>query len=111
MKNAHIFHGTDCTPDDYWYTWLGWKLKERWYAVEIPYYPELNHEPIEISLWKVFERHIFDKDTVLIGHSAGVPLILAILENIDIPITQIILVAGFFEPFPWIHDPILQSII
>lgn len=36
-----------------------------------------------------------DKESVLIGHSAGCPLILSILENINIHINKVILVAGF----------------
>ena len=41
----------------------------------------------------------------MIGHSAGVPLILSILENIDTKITHAVLVAGFFEG----SDSILQT--
>ena len=37
----------------------------------------------------------YNKDTVLIGHSAGCPLILSILENIDKKINKAILVSSF----------------
>ena len=37
------------------------------------------------------------KDTVLIGHSSGCPLILSILQNSDVQIKQAILVAGFID--------------
>ena len=100
MKNALIFHGTDCTPDEYWYLWLAKKLQEKGYNAIVPHYPELNHEPIDTFLPKVLSGHIFNSETVLVGHSAGVPLILSILEHIDVQIAQAILVAGFFEPFP-----------
>lgn len=37
----------------------------------------------------------FDGETILIGHSAGGPLILSVLENIKIKIYKAILVAGY----------------
>ncbi len=46
----------------------------------------------------------------MIGHSAGVPLILSILEHINTVIRQAILVAGFFEDLHvGDHEPILQK--
>jgi predicted alpha/beta hydrolase family esterase len=41
---------------------------------------------------------VYDKDTVLIGHSAGAPLILSVLENITTPVRLAILVAGYARP-------------
>jgi predicted alpha/beta hydrolase family esterase len=105
MKNALIFHGTDCTPDEYWYGWIAEKLRDKWYTAVVPYYPEINHEPIENFLPKVLNNHIFNTETVLIGHSAGVPLILSLLESIDTKIAHAVLVAGFFEG----TDPVLQA--
>lgn len=109
-KKAIIFHGTGCTPDDFWYPWLGGQLRQRGFAVEIPDYPNINHEPIETFLPKVLAAHIFDEDTTLIGHSAGGPLILSILEKVTTVIPQAIFVAGFSYPLPdQPTEPILQS--
>lgn len=105
MKNAIIFHGTDCTPDEYWYEWIAEKLRQKWYTATVPYYPDINHENIETFLPKVLSNHIFDTETVLIGHSAGAPLILSVLEHIETQIAHAILVAWFFE---W-TDPIIQT--
>lgn len=106
---AIIFHGTDCKPGDYWYQWLGKQLEAEGYAVEIPYYPDINHEPITAFLPKVLKAHTFDSNTVLIGHSAGGPLLLSILENIKEPSVQAVLVAGYSHPLPGeLKDPILQ---
>jgi len=110
MKRAIIFHGTDCTPSDYWYSWLGEQLKNRGYKVEIPSYPDINHEPIHDFLPRVLGNHTFDENTVVIGHSAGGPLILSILENINVLIPQAILVAGFSYSLSGEEkDPILQD--
>ncbi len=99
-KKAIIFHGTDCKPDDYWYQWLGQQLEAKGYNVEIPYYPDINHEPIETFLPKVLAAHTFDEGTVIIGHSAGGPLILSILENTSVRLPQAILVAGYSHRMP-----------
>jgi predicted alpha/beta hydrolase family esterase len=110
MKRAIIFHGTDETPDSYWYGWLGKQLELRGYEVEIPAYPHINHEPIATFLPKVLSEHVFDSDTVLVGHSAGGPLLLGILEHVDCVIPRAILVAGYATKLPGeAKDPILQE--
>ncbi len=43
------------------------------------------------SLW----GGAYNKDTVVIGHSSGGPLLLSVLENIGVQIHKAILVAGF----------------
>lgn len=110
MKKAIIFHGTDETPDKYRYKWLDAQLEKRGYSVEVPAYPEINHEDIKTFLPKVLAAHTFDDETVLVGHSAGGPLLLSILENVDAVIPQAILVAGYSMRFPnEERDPVLQE--
>jgi len=110
MKNAVIYHGTDDNPGRYWYAWLGRQLEDAGYHVEIPYNPEINKIPIAEFLPKVLEQSEFDADTVLVGHSAGGPLILSILEHIDVQIAKAVLVAGYCEhPDDQMEDPILQE--
>jgi hypothetical protein len=111
MKNAIIFHGTGDNPSRYWYGWLGKELEAAGYRVEIPSNPEINKEPIDTFLPKVLKTHTFDADTVLIGHSAGGPLILSILEHIDVRIAKAVLVAGYSEhPDDQMEDPVLQAV-
>jgi predicted alpha/beta hydrolase family esterase len=108
MKKAIIFHGTDENPGRYWYSWLAQQLRDRGYRTEVPAYPDINHAPITEFLPKVLRRHAFDKETVLIGHSAGGPLLLSILEHSHMTVSQAILVAGFSTPLAGEH-PILQD--
>lgn len=111
-KRAIIFHGTDCKPDDpiYWYPWLQKQLEANGYEVAVPYYPDINHEPINIFLPKVLKNHRFDEETVLVGHSAGGPLLLSVLEHVDAIIPQAILVAGYSMRLPGEEkDPVLQD--
>lgn len=107
-----IFHGTDCEPDSkfYWYSWLKQQLEASGHEVELPYYPDINHESIDTFLPKVLERHTFTPDTVLVGHSAGSPLILSVLENLDTPVHLCVLVAGYSMRLPGEStDPVLQQ--
>lgn len=110
MKRAIIFHGTDENPERYWYPWLAKKLRERGYDVKVPSYPDINHTPITEFLPKVLKEHSFDEETVIIGHSAGGPLLLSILENVDTKIPFAILVAGYSMRLPGEElDPVLQD--
>ncbi len=110
MKNAIILHGTDCKPEDYWYNWLKIELEQDGYEVNLPFYPTINHEQITDFLPKVLAGHFFDENTVLVGHSAGGPLVLSILEHIKCKIKQAILVAGYSMRMPGEEkDPILQD--
>ena len=97
-RNAIIFHGTGANPDVLWLPWLRQRLTQRGYAVEVPHYPGLNVEPIQAFLPGVLAGHTFDDDTVLIGHSGGAALILAVLEHIDATVAQALLVAGYSTP-------------
>lgn len=53
----------------------------------------------------------YTEDTVIIGHSAGAPLVLSVLENINVTVRKAILVAGFARPLrgdKGVPLPILQ---
>ncbi|HEX6932319.1 MAG TPA: alpha/beta hydrolase [Streptosporangiaceae bacterium] len=109
QRNAIIFHGTGGNPQVAWYPWLGRRLTERGYAVAIPHYPGLNVEPIATFLPGVLASHDFDEHTVLIGHSGGAALLLALLEHIDARVAQAILVAGYCTRPNTEDEPVLQD--
>jgi predicted alpha/beta hydrolase family esterase len=108
-SNAIIFHGSGGHPDACWYRWLGARLEERGYRVEIPHYPGLNREPIASLLAEVLARHRFDERTVLIGHSGGAALLLALVEHLEDRVAQTILVAGYCTPPNTNAEPVLQE--
>ncbi len=110
MSKVIIFHGTECKPEDFWYSWLKKELEEQGHTVQLPYYEDINRAPISQFVQKVIDDFEYDDDTVLVGHSAGVPLILSILERLDITIQQAVLVAGFTSILDdETPEPILQS--
>lgn len=94
MKNAVILHGTGETPDSYWYPSVAQKLQEKGYKVAIPQLPDTDH-PTLANWLPAALKEAFNEETILIGHSAGGPLVLSILEQIDVKIKQAILVAGY----------------
>lgn len=112
-KKVIIFHGTGAKPTSFWYPWLAKQLESKGYVVEIPYYPDINRVDIASFLPKVLHEHSFDQNTILIGHSAGAPLLLSILENIDVVLQQAILVAGYAQELPedkpQAKDPFIQD--
>ncbi|QGN33389.1 alpha/beta hydrolase [Microlunatus sp. Gsoil 973] len=107
-RKAIIFHGTGASPDILWFPWLDKQLTARGYQVERPHYPDLNVEPVRTFLPKVLDAHSFDAETVLVGHSGGAALLLALLEHLSAPVAQAILVAGYWTEPNDSAEPVLQ---
>jgi len=104
-----IFHGTGGNPDVAWYPWLAGRLRERGFDVEVPHYPGVNVEPIASFLPKVLAAHRFDEETVLVGHSGGAALLLALLEHLEVTVAQAVLVAGYCTRPNESEEPVLQE--
>jgi len=62
-----------------------------------------------LFLPKVLASHDFDEHTVLVGHSGGAALLLAVLERIDATVSQAILVAGYCTQPNTEDEPVLQG--
>ena len=97
MTKVIILHGTGCSPDLYWYPYIKENLENKGYDVWAPDLPNSDEANLNDWLPFVLENGNIDENTILIGHSAGSPLILSILENIDFKIKQAILVSGFLN--------------
>lgn len=94
MNNAIIFHGTGCTPDSFWHPYLKRELEQRGYEVWVPALPDTDTP--ELAKWlPVAQQGTYSKDTVVVAHSAGCPLALAVVEKLEHPIRLVLLVAGF----------------
>ncbi len=98
MKQVIIFHGYGETPNHYWYPYLKKELEPKGYKVIIPALPNTNDPKLSEQLEFALNNLDFSEDTILIGHSSGVPLILAILEKIPTVIYKTICVAGYTTP-------------
>lgn len=97
MKNAIILHGTGCNPNSFWHPSIKNFLEEHGYEVWVPALPDPDVPDLKKWLPHVLVKAKFNEETILIGHSAGSPLILSILENIDVTIHKAILVAGYSQ--------------
>ncbi|NMB57038.1 alpha/beta hydrolase [Candidatus Beckwithbacteria bacterium] len=97
MKNAIVIHGTGCDSKSYWIPSIKKFLEKRSYEVWTPNLPDSDIPDLKKWLPLVLNKGKFNKNTVLIGHSAGSPFILSVLENINITIHKAILVAGYYK--------------
>lgn len=110
MKNAIILHGTGCNPQSYWFPYVAKELRERGFAVWVPLLPDAERPNIKTALPFILKNGTFTKNTVIIGHSAGSPLILDVLEHINTQIHKAILVAGYARQKGKVKDdPILKK--
>jgi len=98
MKNAIILMGAGETPESFWLPYVKTELEKRGYEVWLPQLPEMP--TLKETLPLILQNGKFTKDTIIITHSAGGSLALAVLENISVKIKQAILVAGFSTPLP-----------
>jgi hypothetical protein len=97
MGNIVILHGTSETEKSFWLPWLRRELDQRGHSVAIPRLPDADYP--DLAKWlPVALEQTYTPDTILIGHSAGCPLQLSVLENINVKIKQAILVAGYARP-------------
>ena len=95
MKNAILLHGSSCTPDSYWLPSIKKCLEKKGYSVWVPQLPNPAVPNLKQQLPLVLKNGNFNGETILIGHSSGCPLILSVLEKIEVRIHQSILVAGY----------------
>jgi len=107
MKNAILLVGGGENPEFCWFPWLKKNLENRGFRVWLPELPHNDNPTLEDALAFVQKNGQFNEETVMVGHSAGCPLILSVLENLDIKIEQAIMVAGLIEPT--IKNPVINE--
>jgi uncharacterized protein len=97
MKNAVLLHGMFGNPENFWFPWLRQQLEAKGYKVTAPQLPAADTP--NLNVWTPFalENMSFDRETLIVGHSAGCPLTLAILNQLKTPIFRAVLVAGFIR--------------
>ena len=98
MKNALILHGAANDHTGNWFPWLKKELENKGYKVWSPDLPNSDVPNLRGWLNVIFSNKdwSFDRESVIIGHSAGATFILRILEKLPdkIKIRKAILVAG-----------------
>lgn len=110
MKNAILLHGSSCTPNSYWLPGIKEFLEKRGYAVWSPQLPNPEAPSLKTQLPFVLKNGTFNNETVVIGHSSGCPLILSVLENINVKISKAVLVAGYARKLGRMMEPRLKRL-
>lgn len=98
MKNAILLQGAGETQESFWLPYLKIELEKRGYEVWLPQLPGIDNPKLKEILPFVLKNGNFDKDTVIVAHSAGVPITFSVLENTKTKIKKAVLVAGLTEP-------------
>ena len=88
------------SPQEFWWPWLIEALQKNGIEVWAPELPQKDTP--DLSVWTpwVQERATFNGETIMVGHSAGAPLVLSLLEKIPVTIKKSVLVSGFITPIP-----------
>lgn len=94
MADYFIFHGVGGHPEENWFPWLKDELEKQGGRVFIPQFPTPENQTLDKWL-EVLERYgdRLSGDSVLIGHSLGVPFALNVIERY--PVKAAYFVAGF----------------
>lgn len=82
MKNALILHGTGSNSKGNWFPWLKKELEGRGWKVWAPDLPNADYPNIKEYNKVILDNKdwVFDRDSVLIGHSSGAMAILGLLQ-------------------------------
>jgi predicted alpha/beta hydrolase family esterase len=105
MKRFLILHGTGGSPDSNWFMWLKGVLIGKGFQVWLPQLP--NADTPNVKTYNKFllsnNDFIYDKDTIIIGHSSGAVETLSLLQHLpkDAVIKAAILVSAFKDDLNW----------
>jgi len=107
MTNIFIIHGLYGYPEEGWFPWLKEELENLGHKVFVPQFPTKQNQNL-IGWLKEFKRYKKEltKDSIIVGHSLGVPFSLNVLEKY--PVKAAFFVAGCAG---LLNNPILDPLI
>lgn len=96
MTNIFIIHGKENTPEGNWFPWLKLEMEKLGHQVFVPKLPTPEGQTLE-EWTAVFEKYekFLTPDSIVIGHSLGVPFLLNVIEKM--PVAAAFFVAGFVD--------------
>ncbi|MCI1659723.1 RBBP9/YdeN family alpha/beta hydrolase [Bifidobacterium psychraerophilum] len=110
--NVIIVHGTSphANADKFWYRPLAESLEAVGIQCDVPELPELDREPLKSTLAQIQGLGLqMGPETVLIGHSAGSNIVVALLEQARTPVLSAYLVAGYCSDNGMRHSALKDS--
>lgn len=102
MIRVFIIHGWEADSGSNWFPWLEKELNDRGHEAKALDMPNSAH-PEKKEWLESMSKEIKDEDAILVGHSLGVPAMLAYLENNKAG--KAILVSGFDAPLGIADEP------
>ena len=94
MANIFVFHGVGGHPKENWFPWLKEQLEKLGHQVFIPQFSTPENQTLENWMKILYEyRNYLNENTILIGHSLGVPFALNIIAKHQVQ--SAFLVSGF----------------
>lgn len=109
MKQLVLLHGMGATSKDQWLPFIKNHFEQADWQVIAPDIPDSGNPDLESWVAYVSKLLILTPETVLVGHSAGCPFIVSLLERSEIKIAKAILVAGFIEVIIDEVTPLIQD--
>jgi len=102
MKTAWLLHGTGGSDKDYfWFADTKEYLESKGYKVWWPLLPHTSKPNLKETRHFIEyndTNFVCDEETIIIGHSSACPVTLELLQYFEVPVKQVILVAGFYKP-------------
>lgn len=99
MKTAWLLHGTGGSDKDYfWFVDTKQYLESHGYEVWWPLLPH-TEKPELMETKQFIEDNMpeLNEETIIVGHSSACPLVMHLLQYMEVQIKQVILVAGFYQ--------------
>ncbi|MBN2087358.1 serine hydrolase family protein [Candidatus Peregrinibacteria bacterium] len=93
MRNVFVFHGVGGYPEENWFPWLKKEVEKSGIKVFIPQFPTPEGQTLENWMQVLGQYDELNQDSIVIGHSLGVPFLLNVIENQ--PVKEAFLVSGF----------------
>jgi len=97
-KTALLIHGAFGSPNENWFPWLKKELEILGYEVLVPTFPTPEAQTLE-SWENVVDPYLkkLNSDSIIVGHSLGVPFGIRVLELLPQPVKSFFGAAGFAE--------------
>jgi predicted alpha/beta hydrolase family esterase len=99
MKQAILLHGTGGSDTDYfWFEDTKQYLEDADYTVWWPLLPNTDN-PNLVESREFIEKNMpeLSEDAIVVAHSSACPLILNILQYSAVTVSQVVLVAGYYQ--------------
>jgi predicted alpha/beta hydrolase family esterase len=99
IKQAILLHGTGGSDTDYfWFGDTKQYLEQNGYEVWWPMLPNTD-KPNLAETRSYIEENMpsVNEETIIIAHSSACPMILHLLESFQVKVSQVVLVAGYYQ--------------